>query len=144
MKNYKLTLNEKQMRVLKDVCELRFRIDLLQEYELAELLAKIDCLDLDPRKPNHKEIFDSYIERRDHLTAVIKALYEIASPIAFRTSNGRKRDPDALIAEDIYQVIRHQLWIDSPNRNETLYLTESRKPLRVSDQPLISIEVENE
>lgn len=141
MKKYKLTLNEKQIRVLKDVCELRFRIDLLQEYELAELLAKIDCLDLDPRNPNHKEIFDGYIERRDHLTAVIKALFEIASPIAFRTSNGRKRDPDALIAEDIFLSIRHQLWKDKSQKEQHAYTVDSYPPLSVSEEGLPQIEV---
>ena len=61
MKKYRITLNEKQMQVLKDVCELRFRIDLCQDYELSEILATMNDLDLSPENPNHKTIFDSYI-----------------------------------------------------------------------------------
>lgn len=140
-KKYKLILNEKQMRVLKDVCELRFRIDLLQDSELAEILANIDCLKLDPRDPDYHKNFDSYIERREHLSVIIKALFEIASPIATRMSLGRKRDPDSLIAEDIFLVIRHQFYKEDPKKHEYGFTVDSYPPLCVSDQPLPKIEV---
>ena len=139
MKKYKLTLTKKQMQVLQEVCELRFRIDLLQENELAEILAQMDCLDLDPRNPDHKKIFDSYIERREHISAILKALFEIASPTPERWAKGRKRNPESLVAEDIFLAIRHQLWKDNPNKS-TLTV-DSYKPLSVSEEGLPQIEV---
>ena len=147
MKKYKLILNRKQMQVLKDVCELRFRIDLLQGSDLAEILAQMDCLDLDPRNPDHKKIFDSYIERRDHINAVIDSLFEIASPRALRIAKGRKRDKTALIAEDIYLAVRHQLWKDEPRPKipePYISVVDSYPPLSVSDQGLPKIEVIDE
>ena len=137
---YDLRLTEKQMRVLKDVCELRFRIDLLQSNELTEILATMNCLDLSPENPRHREIFDSYIERREHIDAIVKALFEIASPMAWRVfPDGRKRNPDSLIAEDIWQCIRYQLWQDSPNRDLLRYTVDSREPLQESSEPLPTI-----
>ena len=132
-------MKKKQMQVLKDVCELRFRIDLLQDNMLAEILASMNCLDLSPDNPRHKEIFDNYIQRRDHISAVIRALFEIASPWGFRGTVLRKRDPDSLIAEDIWQSIRYQLWKDSPNRGKMGYTVDSNPPLQQSSEPVPTV-----
>lgn len=141
MKKYRITLNEKQMHVLKDVCELRFRIDLCQDYELSEILATMNDLDLNPDNPNHKTIFDSYIDRREHLRAVIECLFEIANPRAFRFSNLRKRDKDSLIAEDIWQCIRYCLWNNREDKDKIGYTVDSRTPLQVGSEPLAEVEV---
>ena len=143
MKKYKIELNETQMRVLQRVCELRFRIDLLQDYELSEILATIDMDndDLSTENPRHNEIFNAFIDRRDHISAIVKALFEIASPYATRISHGRKRNKDSLIAEDIYQCIRYALWQDNPHKDEYPYGTvDSRSPLQVSEEPLPVVE----
>ena len=141
MKKYRITLNEKQMQVLKDVCELRFRIDLCQGYELSEILATMNDLDLSPENPNHQIIFDSYIDRREHLRAVVNCLFEIANPRAFRVSSLRKRDKDSLIAEDIWQSLRYSLWLNREDKDSIAYTVDSKEPLQVGSEPLAEIEV---
>ena len=46
----------------------------------------------------------------------------------------------ARICEDVWQVIRHQLWLDNPKRLE--YTVDSREPLPVSEEPLAKIKKE--
>lgn len=145
MKTFRMTLSEKQMRIIKDALELRFRLDLCQGDELAEILATMNNLDLSPDNPRHKEIFDAYIDRRDHLNAVIDSLFEIASPRSFRMGGMRQRDSDSLIAEDIWQTIRYELFkATNPNSDEigyTInYTVDSRPPLQVSGEDLPKIE----
>ena len=135
---YRLTLNETQLKELQDACELRFRIDLLQEDMLAEILATIDNLDLSHDNPRHKEIFDAYIDRRAHLNAVLNAAFEIASPWALR-GIGRQRDIHSQRVEDIYQVIRKQLFDDYPGE-KLEWDVRGRTPIQVSDQDLPTIE----
>lgn len=86
-----------------------------------------------------------YIDRRDHLNAVIDSLFEIASPRSFRMAGMRQRDSDSLIAEDIWQTIRYELFkATNPNSDEigyTInYTVDSRPPLQVSGEDLPKIE----
>lgn len=64
MKTFRMTLSEKQMRIIKDALELRFRLDLCQGDELAEILATMNNLDLSPDNPRHKEIFDAIYRQK--------------------------------------------------------------------------------
>lgn len=137
---YKLILNDKQMRVVKDALELRFRIDLLQAGDLAEILANINQPDFSPQNPDHKEIFNRYIDRRDNIRAVLDAVYEIAFPRAFRGIVERKRNPDALDCETIYDSIRHALWLDNPDRFKMGYCVDSREPMQMGKEPIPTIE----
>ena len=138
-KYYNLKVSETQLKEIKDVCELRFRIDLLQEDMLAEILSTMNNLDLSQKNPRHKEIFDSYIDRREHIRAVLKAVFEIASPWALRGIT-RERDIHSQRVEDIWQTIRYQLYLDNPNKDELGYTVDSRPPLKVSDLELPTIE----
>jgi hypothetical protein len=144
MKKYKITLTENQMYLLKDICELRFRIDLCQESELAEILATMNNLDLSPQNPHHKEIFDRYIDRREDLSAVIRCLYEIACPWSIRGTSRRERDKDALNAETIWGSIRYQLWSDREDRDSLEYVVDSNKPMQLGSEPIPEIEVVEE
>lgn len=133
MKKYQLTLTKEQLNAVKEALELRFRIDLCQDYELSDILARMN-MDLDSMNPNHERIFDEYILRKDHIGAIVKALFEIAKP---RWALNSRREEEALICEDIWQAIRYQLWKDNPNHtNDSL---DSRPPLPVSEQPLPEI-----
>ena len=144
MKKYRITLTEKQMRIIQDVCELRVRIDLCQDYELSEILATMNDLDLSIDNPNHKKIFDAYIDRREHLKAVINCMYEIANPWSLRTSSLRKRDKTSLECETLWVSIRHKLWENNPNKDEIGYVVDSNAPMQMGGEPIPEIEVLNE
>lgn len=127
-KKYILTLTEKQAVLIKEALEEYFRIRMNQWGDLADSLA-MKNIDLSPDNPNHGRIFDGYITERD---AVLK-IFECAGRILWDGQRNNKSE-DQLIAEDIWQVIRHQLWKDSENKVE--WCVDAREPLRVSDEPL--------
>ena len=76
-KKYKVTLTEKQMQLVGYALESFFRIRMGQDYILSEDLASSEC-DLSSDNPKHKEIFDSYIQRRDAIREVLRAAFHIA------------------------------------------------------------------
>lgn len=130
-KRYILSLSEKQAVLLMVVLEEFFRIRMNQWGDLADSLA-MKNIDLSPDNPNHEKIFDGYIQDRD----AVQKVFECAGRILWDGQRNDKSE-EQLIAEDIWQVIRHQLWKDSKNRNN--WCVDSRVPLRVSDEPLPEI-----
>lgn len=127
-KKYTLTLTEKQAVLIKEALEEYFRIRMNQWGDLADSLA-MKNIDLSPDNPNHEKIFDGYIQDRD----AVQKVFECAGWILWDGQRNDKSE-EQLIAEDIWQVIRYQLWKDSKNRNN--WCVDSRVPLRVSDEPL--------
>lgn len=127
-KRYTLTITEKQAILIKEALEEYFRIRMNQWGDLANSLA-MKNIDLSPDNPNHERIFDGYIQDRDAVWKV----FECAGRILWDYQRNDKSE-EQLIAEDIWQVIRHQLWKDSENKVE--WCIDTREPMRVSDEPL--------
>jgi hypothetical protein len=127
-RRYILTLTEKQAILIKDALEEYFRIRMNQWSDLADSLVMKD-IDLSPHNTNHANIFERYIIERE----AVRKVFECAGRIIWENQRNPKSE-EQLIAEDIWQVIRHQLWKDSENRND--WSVDSRKPLRVSNEPL--------
>lgn len=136
-KYYNIRLNETQLLALKNACELRFRLDLKQGFELAEIIAQLDT-DLSPDNPNHERIFDRYIDRRNAIGEIIQALFSISSPFG----QERTRNKESLIIEDIWQSCRYALYQNNPKPEH--YTVDSRPPYQVSDQPLPMIRREED
>ena len=130
-KKYTLTITEKQAILIKEALEEYFRIRMNQWRDLADSLA-MKNIDLSPDNPNHEKIFDGYIQDRDAVQKVLECVGRILW-------DGQRNDKsnEQLMAEDIWQVIRHQLWKDSDNKVE--WCVDAREPLRVSDEPLPEI-----
>lgn len=127
-KKYTLTITEKQAVLIKDALEEYFRIRMNQWGDLADSLS-MKNIDLSTDNPNHEKIFERYITERDSVRKVL----ECAGRILWENQKNPKSE-EQLIAEDIWQVIRHQLWKDSENKNA--WCVDAREPLRMSDEPL--------
>ena len=127
-KKYTLTVTEKQAALIKDALEEYFRIRMNQWGDLADSLA-MKNIDISPNDPNHERIFDGYIQDGD----AVRKVFECAGRILWENQRNTKPE-EQLIAEDIWQVIRHQLWKDSPNKVE--WCVDAREPMRMSDEPL--------
>lgn len=134
-KKYILELNENQIRLVKDSLEEYFRIRMGQWRDLAESLASKN-IDLSADNPHHEKIFDRYLTEREAVERVLKS----AGDILWRAPYDNPKSEDQLIAEDIWQVIRHELWKDNPDRND--WCVDSREPLRVSREPLPEMRIE--
>lgn len=128
---YILTLTEKQAALIKDALEEYFRIRMNQWGDLADSLARKN-IDLSSENPQHELLFEEYLMKRDF----IREIFESVGRILWNGRGGRDNPKlkEQLIAEDIWQVIRHQLWKDSENKND--WCVDSREPLRMSDEPL--------
>lgn len=127
-RRYILTLTEKQAILIKNALEEYFRIRMNQWSDLADSLV-MKGIDLSPNNPNHEKIFERYITERE----AVQKVFECAGRIIWENQRNPKSE-EQLIAEDIWQVIRHQLWKDSENKVE--WCVDAGEPMRVSDEPL--------
>lgn len=125
---YNLVITEKQAILIKDALEEYFRIRMNQWRDLADSLA-MKNVDLSPDNSNHERIFERYITDRD----AVQKVFECAGNILWDGQRNDKSE-EQLMVEDIWQVIRHQLWKDSENKVE--WCVDAREPMRMSDEPL--------
>jgi len=126
---YQLTVTEKQLRMINTALEEYFRVGLNQWGNLADRIASIG-VDFSRDNPKHDKIFDDYISKRDDVRVVLEAAGRILWPYGLN-----KQADDNLVAQDIYQVIRHQLWLDNQNRDELSWIVDSQKPFLQSGEP---------
>lgn len=130
-KKYILELSEAQAVVLKEALEEYFRIRMNQWNMLAESLA-LQCIDISPNHPNHKENFERFLCKRDDVQLVFETVGRMLG-WDYRC----KKTNEQLIAQDIWQVVRHELWKNQEERNE--WCVDAREPLKVSKEPLPGI-----
>lgn len=131
---YRLTVTEKQLRLINTALEEYFRLGLNQWWPLANRLAAMN-IDFSNENPDHDKIFDRYIHTRGAVRIVFEAAGRIMWP------DGLERmDADNIIAQDIWQVIRHQLWMDDPNPDKSIFCCAAQKPCINSQEPAIKCE----
>ena len=131
---YQLTVTEKQLRLIKTALEEYFRLGMNQWWDLADRLAMIG-VDLSPENPNHKWIFDTMIHTRDDVRIVLETAGRILWPHGLT-----KQSEDNILAQDIWQVIRHQLWLDRPDKDKLVYSVDGNKPFIQSGEPIAKCE----
>ena len=101
-KKYRITLTEEQMGIAEKYIETTMRLLAGQEWTFADEVARLN-FDLSPENPNHKAIFDQYIQRRDHIREVMRAAYRIA----FEPYGYLEHKSDEMVeAETIWDAIR--------------------------------------
>ena len=121
MTEYTIQLNEKQMQILERAVEEWFRLRSGQDYTFSDDMAQMN-VDLSPSNPKHRELFDAYIARRNHLNEIMRAYFRIAfEPEGYLKS----RTDDMLIAEDIWDSVRFALG-----------KSHGGAPLHVSEEPM--------
>lgn len=130
-RKYVLELNETQAVVLKEALEEYFRIRMNQWNMLAESFA-LQCIDISPDHPNHKENFERFLCKRDDVQLVFES---VGRMLGWNYSS--KKSKEQLIAQDIWQVVRHELWKNQEGRNE--WCVDAREPLKVSKEALPGI-----
>lgn len=131
MPKYRLELSEAQLRVVNAALEEYFRIPLNQWRDLADRMAFKGFPPENEEKRD--EVFDQCIAKRDAVSAV----FEAAGKILWGHEIPPKNDQQ-LIAEDIWQVIRHQLYLDSGSADS--WRVDAREPLLLGPEPPAIIE----
>lgn len=130
---YNLKVNEIQLKLINTALEEYFRIRMGQMRELADDFAELN-LNLDPTLENHEKIFDTFINRRDAVYEILRCAFQVGVD-----GIPTRKTEDMLVAEDIWQVIRHELWKaayrQDPEHTST-FSVWSREPVQWSEQPL--------
>lgn len=126
-KRFVLELNEKQLRLVNEALEEYFRIRMGQWSDLADSLAEKN-IDFSPENPNHSQIFNDYIIRRDCVHEVLESV----GRMLWGNMNNSKSE-EQLIAEDIWRVIRYRLYLESGSTDT--WRVDSDPPIFVSGEP---------
>ena len=105
MKKYEITLTENQMIVAEMALEEYFRLRLGQYMDLCREFAFIgrNC---SSDNENYQKVFDSCIQRRDHLEELMRCFFRIAfEPTGYL----KEKTEEGMIAECIWDAIRLSL-----------------------------------
>ena len=128
-KQYVLEVNETQLRIIRDALESYLRTRMGQFTDLAEDIAGVGFNWL-----NHTdEQFMDYLNRKDNSQKLFEAAFHVAQPKL------EKKTERMLIAEDIWQVIRHELWKNMTKEHRGGYYyscVDAGERIQFSGQPL--------
>ena len=105
---YALELSEKQAEIIKIALEEYFRLRMNQTWDFADDI----CFNGFNYENHTKEDFNERIERRDMFRDEFDKLLNTVHPLQFRGGKFREQTIEMRRAQDIWQVIRHDLWID--------------------------------
>ena len=125
---YELTCTEGQLRLINDAIEGYFRLLLGQYFDYADEIAFAGF-----EFGNHtEEEFDERILRRNLAMELFDAIYQRLFPAA------RDITPTKNALIDIWETIRHQLWLDreEPKPHGTV---DSCPPLLLSEWPPVKV-----
>lgn len=131
---YQLTVSENQLKIINTALEEYFRIGMNQWGELADRISSMG-VDMSPDNPNHNKIFDSYIAKRDDVRVVLESAGRMLWPYGLS-----KNSEDVLNARDIWAVFRHQLWIESGEKND--WCCDAAPVFKMGTEPLPKIKRE--
>lgn len=133
---YILKLTEKQAEIIRIALEEYFRLRMNQTFNFADSI----CFEgFDYGNYTNKE-FNEAIERRDMFRDEFEKLLNMVHPLQFRGGKFREQTIEMRRAQDIWQVIRHKLWIDR-HGDEDSWCVDSRKPMSMSGEALPVMEV---
>ena len=104
---YILEVSDKQAEIMKIALEEYFRLRMNQTWDFADDLCFEDLSE------NHtKEEFDKCIENRDMFQDELGKLLNKVHPLRLGNNKVRKQTEEMLRAQDIWQVLRHVLYLD--------------------------------
>lgn len=131
---YRIELTETQFKTVRNALEMWERMMMGQFFDYATEIAK-NGYEYNKDNPDNSRKFDDYIIRRNDSQELMDRAYIVACP------KPQSKTDDMRIIEDIWLAMRYQLWEDrpEPKSHDTV---DSRKPLKVSDEPIPKIERE--
>ena len=104
---YILKVSDKQAEIIKIALEEYFRLRMNQTWDFADDICFEDLSE------NHaKEEFNQCIENRDIFRDELEKLLNKVHPLQLGNNTVRKQTEEMLRAQDIWQVLRHVLYLD--------------------------------
>lgn len=123
----RLDLNETQANILRDALEEYFRIRMGQFDRLTEDLAFYNY----NSQADKKDTFNEAMIKKEALKEIFYQVRDITWP---GTHYPEKTIPEALVASDIWSVLRHELFKTSPDLNPGIILASG--PIQIGSEPL--------
>ena len=132
---YILEVSDKQAVIMKIALEEYFRLRMNQTWDFADDICfeGFDC-------SNHtKEEFNERIERRNMFENELEKLMNKVHPLQLGNNKVRKQTEEMLRAQDIWQVLRHVLYLDRVgNINDSV--ADVRVPMSRTGEKLPSMQ----
>ena len=104
---YILEVSDKQAEIIKITLEEYFRLRMNQTWDFADDI----CFE-DLKKNHTREEFNKCIENRDIFRDELEKLLNKVHPLQLGNNTVRKQTEEMLRAQDIWQVLRHVLYLD--------------------------------
>lgn len=130
---YTFEISEEQAEIIKIALEEYFRLRLNQWFDFATNIA-LCGYEYDKNDPGNDKKFNDYINRRNESQELFEKAFRTAQP------NYQMKTDEMMIAEDIWQVMRHRMYLDrggDPNG----WSVDAREPIKLSDETLPKMEV---
>ena len=132
---YTFEISEEQAEIIKIALEEYFRLRMNQTWDFADDI----CFEGFDYKNHKEEDFSDRIEHRDMLQYELEKLLNTVHPLQFRGNKFREKTIEMRRAQDIWQVIRHKLWIDR-NGDKDDWCADAREPMCMTGEPLPKME----
>lgn len=129
---YILEISEKQAEIIKIALEEYFRLRMNQWWDFANEVAATG-FEYNKDDPENSKRFDAYIERRDKSEKLFQEAMKVA-----QSGDQRPYIPqtvEMLRAQDIWQVIRHRLYLDRGGRINDM-VVDARMPIKRTGEKL--------
>lgn len=124
-KRYKIELTERQLIAVEKYIEITMRLFMGQDDMFSNEIAELNT-DLKSDNPKH-HVFDRFIQRRDHIREVMKAVFQIAfEPWGYL----KEKSEEMMIIECIWDSIRFYRGVSRWNH-----------PFQIGSEPSPKIEV---
>lgn len=133
--DYILKISERQAEIIKLALEEYFRLRLNQWFDFASDIAQAGY-EYNSENPDNSKKFDEYINRRNQAEEMFKAAMRIAE--SENNCPHTTQTEEMLIAQDIWQVIRHQLYLDRGGDPNGM-VVDANKPYSRSGEALPKI-----
>lgn len=129
---YILEISEKQAEIIKIALEEYFRLRMNQWWDFANEVAATG-FEYNKDDPENSKRFDAYIERRDKSEKLFQEAMKVA-----QSGDQRPYIPqtdEMLRAQDVWQVIRHRLYLDRGGSINDM-VVDARKPMSRTGEKL--------
>lgn len=129
---YILEVSEKQAETIEIALEEYFRLRMNQWWDFVDEVAAADY-EYNKEDPENSKKFDAYIERRDRSEKMFQDAMRMA-----RSGDQRSYIPQTeamLRAQDVWQVIRHRLYLDRGGSVNDM-VVDARKPMSRTGEEL--------
>jgi len=132
---FRLTLTEKQLRVVMTALDWFFRLQMGQFFDYTTEIA-LNGYVYDANDPENSEKFDQYINRRNDSQEMFEKAFRIAQPVMSRKTE------DMIVSEDVWRLIRYFFWQRRPEPKPH-YTVDAYPPMFFSDDgPYAKVEEE--